>query len=323
MVQSITTQPWPGRQIVNIVDKQNELPENVSGLKYLASSSNLYAVVNEPSLIYKLTWNDGNWAIVENDNWSDGKTIIYSNGKGSPDSEDLTIDDDGVVYVCTERDNDHENVSKLMVLSYPTLLTSSATKFSATFQWDLTSSLPSSTDPNLGLEGITWVSDTFLVKQGFIDDSTAKPYDPSDYPPHGDKVFFVAYEYNGKIYAYVLAMDGSERAWQVGSFSSGEDKVMSVEFDSSSGYLWTLCDNNCKDRQAVFSLQNGSFTQIAKYNAPSTGNMSKLNNEGFTLAPDEKCDLNTQLKNVYWSDDKDTDDHVLRQGTIPCGAFIK
>jgi hypothetical protein len=115
-------------------------------------------------------------------------------------------------------------------------------------------------------------------------------------------------------------MDGSGKYKQISSFSSQEDQIMSVQYDLSSGYVWTECDNSCKGRMHVFIISNeGKFEEIAEYDRPST--MPNYNNEGFTLTPDSECVKG--MKSVYWSDDDNDDGHVIRVDTVPCGAFIK
>lgn len=50
--------------------------------------------------------------------WAVGKTLAYMNSKGSPDSEDLTMDDQGFIFVCAERDNSKSSSSHLSILKY-------------------------------------------------------------------------------------------------------------------------------------------------------------------------------------------------------------
>ena len=49
-------------------------------------------------------------------------------------------------------------------------------------------------DKNLGLEGITFISDAFLLSKKFVDEVHGKVYDPNDYPDHGSGLFFVGLE---------------------------------------------------------------------------------------------------------------------------------
>ena len=118
---------------------------------------------------------------------------------------------------------------------------------------------------------------------------------------------------------------------RITSFSSEFDTIMALHFDyfspsSPAGYLWAVCDNNCKGHSNVFSLVgedeggDGHFKVIGSFDRPD--DMANVNNEGFTTFPDSRCDIDNSLKGVVWSDDSDTNGHSLRQGTLPCGAFI-
>jgi hypothetical protein len=235
----------------------------------------------------------------------------------------------------------------------------SSTKLSASVEWDLTSDLPS-VDPNLGLEAITWIPDSFLIKRNFFDANKKKLYDPSDYPQHGNGLFFVGLEgyndvkslfmhitiiviffmaANGYIYGYALLSNGSYH--QITSVSSGETAVMSLEFDESSGYLWASCDSHCSGRSAILALtssSSSSFTVLASYNRPSA--MGNLNTEGFAIAgPDESMCSNygldgkveatnynssssSWMKAVFWADDDCTSGHAIRRGLLRCGELL-
>eukprot|EP01036_Dinobryon_divergens_P025139 gene25139-33659_t len=215
--------------------------------------------------------------------WAVGKTIAYMNSKGSPDSEDLTMDDQGFIFVCAERDNSKSSSSHLSILKYSS--EGNATILTAMEEWDLTKDLPAM-DPNLGLEGITFILDDFLLSKKFVDEVHGKVYDPNDYPGHGNGLFFVGLEGNGFIYGYALMPNGVYH--NICSVSSDETAIMSLEFDVSSGYLWATCDNHCNGRSNVFSISNssGTFTHIAKYDRPS--GMGNYNTEGFAIAPDTR-----------------------------------
>ena len=197
---------WPGPPSVAVVDDAGYFGENLSGLFYeqyqannKSSSDVIWAVQNSPSMLYKLYWTGKVWTSSHDGGWSKGKKIHFSNGKGHPDSEDLTkaaLGDDGdaysdEIYVCTERDNDYKDVSFLTVLLYK--MDDNSDELTASFQWDLTSKLPK-VNCNKGFEGIAWVSDSFLVSSGFIDMNTKSKYDPSRYSNHGIGLFFLALE---------------------------------------------------------------------------------------------------------------------------------
>jgi hypothetical protein len=255
------------------------------------------------------------------DGWNTGKTLTFANGKGDPDSEDLTLDADGLLYTCTERDNADSKVNKLSVLTYTLNDGDNSTQLVADSEWDFTDDFPD-TASNYAFEAITWIPDEYLVAQGFVDESTNKLYTPSAYPSKvgGNGIILVGHEGFGMIYAYVLLPQGNYQ--MVATFASGQKSIQSMFFDKDTGYLWSVCDNTCDGLLDVHQLNNtsGKFEIIATYNRPTT--MPNFNNEGFTISPSAECDVQTGQRYVYWSDDDNDDGHSIRRDTIPCGHFI-
>jgi hypothetical protein len=96
---------------------------------------------------------------------------------------------------------------------------------------------------NLGFEGVAFVPDTYLVQNGFVDQSVGAAYVPSDYPGHGSGLFFAALENDGKLYADALNADGTDHRLAVVHTAIGH--VMDVQFDADLQRIWTLCDNTC------------------------------------------------------------------------------
>ena len=86
------------------------------------------------------------------DGWTNGKTLRYPSGLGSPDAEGLTRAElsSTAIYVATERDNTDGSVSRMSVLRYdyawPT-----GTSLTATHEWNLTADLPAA-GANAGLK---------------------------------------------------------------------------------------------------------------------------------------------------------------------------
>ncbi len=59
------------------------------------------------------------------------------------------------------------------------------TTLTATHEWNLTADLPAAA-ANDGLEGITWIPDSYLRRRtGFFDEAANAVYDPERYPDHG------------------------------------------------------------------------------------------------------------------------------------------
>jgi hypothetical protein len=311
---------WPGSNAVVVVDQVGQFSGNLSGLSYdpatLTEPAVLWGVQNGPSTLYRLLWDGLTWDSTTTDDWTAGKTLHYPDGTGSPDSEGVTKAEADVpaVYVSTERDNDANSISRLSVLRFDTDAVGPA--LTATHEWNLTTDLPIA-GPNLGLEAITWVPDTFLLGAGFLDDSTGQPYDPARYPNHGTGIFFVGLEANGMIYGFALdhVSGGFQR---VATFSGGQISIMDLSFDRDVGYLWAACDDTCGNRAAVLQIDGGHFGVSRFFDRPST--LPDVNNEGIAIAPESECVENS--KSFFWSDDSATGGNSLRRDTIPCGRFF-
>ncbi|HEY0464501.1 MAG TPA: lamin tail domain-containing protein, partial [Polyangiaceae bacterium] len=247
---------WPGQNDVVTVDVANTFPSNLSGLFYEpaqgASPAVLWGALNGPSKIYRLL-NDGtNWVPDANNGWAAGKTLHYASGLGSPDTEAVTKAASGstALYIASERDNDNNGVSRLVVAMFDG--TTTASTISALRDWDLTANLPVM-GANLGLEAIAWIPDSYLVSKGFIDESKNLPYDPASYANHEGGIFFVGIEGNGTIYGYALDHVGGGFT-RVATIASGNSGIMDLNFDREVGYLWAVCDDSCQGRSNVLDI---------------------------------------------------------------------
>src|SRR5262249_35146522 len=146
------------------------------------------------------------------------------------------------IYVSTERDNNNNGVSRVMILRYdPTLAGNTLT---ATHEWDLTADLPV-VGANLGAEGVVWIPDSYLVANEFFDAAKNHLYNPAEYPNHGTGLFFVGIEANGNIYGYAFDHSGSGAYTRVATIVTGLAGVMDLQFDSLNSDFWAICDNTC------------------------------------------------------------------------------
>ena len=318
---------WPGGNNVVTVDVANSFPSNLSGLFYEPAEGTTPAVLwgaqNGPSKIYRLL-NDGtNWVPFSDAGWSAGKTLHYSTGLGSPDTEGITKAAFGStgLYVSTERDNENNTVSRLAVLLFDG--STSDSTISSLRDWNLTADLPT-VGANLGLEAIAWVPDTYLVAKGFIDESKNAVYAPASYPNHAGGIFFVGLEGNGIIYGYALDHVGGGFT-RVATIASGNPAIMDLNFDREVGYLWAVCDDTCQGRTNVLDIDTrvgsptkGKFYIRRGFERPST--MGNFNNEGFTVTPEATCVAG--FKSVFYADDNNDNLHAIRRDSIPCGAFL-
>ena len=322
----VTFTTWPAEATVAMVSAKDAFGANVSGLVYepasAAAPAVLWAVQNEPSKLYRLTWNGSVFTQVTSEGWVTGKLLRYPGGTGSPDSEGVTRTDwaSNEVYVAAERDNDNNQVSRQSILRYE--LTGTKGVLTATHEWLLTSDLPAA-DLNCGLEGIAWIPDTYLVARGFFDESTLSAYNPALYPDHGAGIFLVSFDAIGMIYGYVLDHKASTFT-RVTTFASGQARAVDLTFDRDTGTLWSLCDSQCDGRMTLLDIDTDPASATAgrfvlRATVPPPKVLSKMNNEGIALAPLSEC--SGDRRSFFWADDGESSGYAIRRGTIPCGRM--
>lgn len=347
-VVAVAATPWPGPSVVTAVDDQGALGEDVSGLSLQVDDDGaelLWAVRNAPGMIHRLAPDGEEWRATD-DSWGAGKQLRDENGEGRPDAEAVVFVDeqyDDGLYIAMERDNDAPDVSSLRVLRYSLSVepvaavnadvsaagaaetadartaSDPADELVATHDWDLSSEFPG-TEPNEGFEGIAHVPDDVLVSSRFLDETTGKRYDPSDYGDHGSGVFFVGMETTGMIYGYVLEDNGNYT--RISTIDSGLPALAELEYEPDTQRLWAACDDTCAGTSTSLELASrwfwsrSRFSVADRYDRP-TG-LPDTNNEGFAISRDSTCD--DGAKSVYWSDDHALDGHALRAGRIHCNA---
>ena len=314
----VETQPWPGSQDITLADPLNAFVSDVSsgdvsGLAFDPHEDGVLWAVKNKNRLFKLTRVEGLWTPVATDGWAAGKELLFANGAGEPDTEGVTVGPDGAIYATSERDNADKNVPLNTVLRYDPTQPGPLT---ATAEWNVDADFDEldgiAGGSNLGFEGLTWVPDSHLVDGGFIDQGTNAPYVPGDYPGHGDGLFFMALENDGRLYAYALG-DGSQT--RVAVVESGFAHVMDVSYDPERQRIWAACDDTCDGQVSVLKLgDDGHFAVETGYDRP-TG-MPNLNNEGFAIAPQSTC--TDGFKQVVWADDGGTGGNSLRASTLPC-----
>jgi lamin tail-like protein len=303
---------WPGGAAVSPVASGAGLSAgtgDVSGLAYEGSGTTapgtMWIVDNGLGLLYKTTSSGGTWAPTAS--WN----LNYPGGSGTPDAEGVTITDAGSaggVYVAAERDG--AGGSRPAILRFAPSGAGGA--LNATNDWNLTTDLPG-LGANEGPEAVAWVPDSYLTAKGFKKDGGAT-YNPADFPNHGDGLFFVGIEQTGQIIGYALnhATNGFTR---VSTTSRVMSSVMDLVFDPERQVLWAECDNNCGGRTVSLDVVGGVFAPTVTYERP-TGQVTNLNNEGFTIASRTECVGG--FKPVFWVDDDNTTGNPLSTGTISC-----
>ncbi len=326
-VAAVTFDTWPGSSSASNADKSGVFGSNMSGLYWQPAAgstpASLWAVKNSPSLLYRLQWDGKNYQAASG--WN-GVTLTYTNGKGAPDAEGVTMDDSSnQLFVAAERDGSGSN--RFSVLRYD-INSLSGGKLVANKEWDLTADLlpelPAGTGDNKGPEAITWIPDTYLLANSFYDERLKAAYQPANYPNHGKGLFVVGLEANGKLYVYALNQnDGSYQ--RVATIASGQSSVMELTFDRDNGTLWAHCDDNCNDRNTLLAIDTTSSTPSSRkfvvkkgLNQPSS--LSVYNFEGMAIASEAECVGGE--KPVVWSNDSNDGSHALWRGSVRCGRLF-
>ena len=225
----------------------------------------------------------------------------------------MTITDAGSaggVYVATERDG--AGVSRPAILRFTP--TGAGGALNATNDWNLTADLPG-LGANEGPEAVAWVPDSYLTSKGFKKDGGAT-YNPADFPNHGTGLFFVGIEQTGEIIGYALN-HATNAFTRVSTTSRVMSSVMDLVYNPELQVLWAECDNNCGGRTVTLDVTAGLFAPTATYERP-TGQVTNLNNEGFTIASRTECVGG--FKPVFWVDDDNVTGNPLSAGTISCTA---
>ncbi|RNL81369.1 lamin tail domain-containing protein [Nocardioides marmorisolisilvae] len=278
----LDTQPWPGGPTVTTADNTDTFVQDLSGLVFDPSNPDvLWGAQNKKGTLFKLVRDaNNNW--VPADGWP--RDPKFLGGTGSPDTEGLTIGPDGFVYETSERDNDNSGVSRNTILRFDPNAPAGPT-ISPTTEWDLNSFLPT-VGANLGLEGVTFVPDSYLVASGFKDQSTGQAYDPANYPLHGSGLFFVAVEADGSLVGFALDSDGTPH--KIATVASGLAQLADVDWDPELNRLRAVADDTWDGTTILLNVDgSGNFVPVAAYDRPA--GMPNLNNEGLAVAPQSRC----------------------------------
>jgi hypothetical protein len=313
---------WPGDQAVQDVSSY-VFGGNLSGLIEEPSGTSapgvLWGVRNGQGTLYRMVWDGTKWAPDTANGWSTGKNLSYTDGTGDPDAEGVTYagaSPSNGIFVSTERNNLNNTVSRLAILRFDP--TSAATALTATNDWNLTADLPG-VGPNLGLEAITWIPDSYLTANNFFDEHTGVTYNPANYANHGTGLFFVGVEGTGNIHAY--ALDQTSNAYvRVATLVKPFVSIMELQFDRDLNQLWAVCDNTCNGEHAIMQIDpaTGKFFVATTFARP-TG-MPNYNNEGFAIGAVAECV--SGKKPVYWADDTEDLGVSIRSGNILCATAV-
>lgn len=309
----IGTEVWPGPAEVSIVDAADAFTDtdandegDVSGAVFDPNDPGILWVAMNKGRLFKMQLVGGLYEPMAG--WEGGIPVRFTDGGGELDAEGVVVGPDGAIYLTSERDNgrakdtSHNVIARFDVSG----VTAATTELVATHQWDVNGFVVTGT--NLGLEGITYVSDAFLVESGWEVDGVG--YRAADQPTPG--LFVTAVEGTGALHFFSLPLGGAPVEVKVES--SGFPFSMDVTYDRDRSALWTLCDDTCGGIYNLLTVVDGDFAVAHSYARPS--GMDNLNNEGMAIAPASTC--TDGLQSVVWTDDGDTGGYSLRAGALPC-----
>lgn len=292
---NVETINWPGIDEVKILDETSIFDlKDLSGLD--SHDGWTYGVNNKEGrfVIFKVV-NDQVIFAPGFDN--KGKAVKFikdaNNPKAiGPDSEGITVDSKGRVYLAVERDNGEKNINKNMILQVADPFKDKK-EMLADKEWNITNLLPD-VGANLGIETIEWVS--FDNINGLLyDQKNNKALDKNDYPnAYANGIFFVGLEANGHVYALVLEEDG--KAEVISEIETGLGGVMSMDFDLANNVLWANADNDYNNIHNIIQFNGSKIPKIVHVTAPKDMNID-LNNEGFMIDPEVSED---GLRATYW-----------------------
>ena len=292
---NVETINWPGIDEVKVLDETSIFDlKDLSGLD--SHDGWIYGVNNKEGrfVIFKVV-NDQVIFAPGFDN--KGKAVKFikdaNNPKAiGPDSEGITVDSKGRVYLAVERDNGEKNINKNMILQVADPFKDKK-EMVADKEWNITNLLPD-VGANLGIETIEWVS--FDNLNGLLyDQKNNKALDKNDYPnAYANGIFFVELEANGHVYALVLEEDG--KAEVISEIETGLGGVMSMDFDLANNVLWANADNDYNNIHNIIQFNGSKIPKIVHVKAPKDMNID-LNNEGFMIDPEVSED---GLRPTYW-----------------------
>lgn len=274
---------WPGAPATRAIDAASMFLADSSGLdtQLTADGVSLWAVDNGQGRFWKLDAKaDGTATFAPG--WEAGKRARFQRdadrpGAKGPDTEGISVDGDGFLYLASERDNGAKGVNQNTVLKLDPA--APGPDVIATQEWDITSILPA-VSANLGIEAIEWVSDADLAGK-LVDTQTGAPYTPTSYPGHGDGLFFVAVEDGGQVFALALNSDGTAKL--VAELKPRLAGVMALDWDTVKGGLWAVCDDGCSGAAAFITLNGTDSPELKHFTRPE--GLPNTNNEGFATSP--------------------------------------
>ncbi|MEE0967492.1 MAG: lamin tail domain-containing protein [Bacilli bacterium] len=265
---------WDGED--EVIESNLNFLEDSSGLDF--HNGQLYAVDNGTGKFWILdVAEDGTLSFANG--FENGKTVNFINGSNKgPDTEGISVDGDGYIYLASERDNSNKGVNYNVILKADP--NQEGTNLTAMQEWNLTTYLPD-VSANMGIEAVEWVSFDDMNGQ-LIDQNTNTPFDSSNYSNAvADGIFFVALEDNGHVYGFVLNTDGT--AVLISDIDSKLGGAMALDYDTYEDVLWVVADDGYGNLAAKVTFNGTESPDILHVLPPVDLDITR-NNEGFAIA---------------------------------------
>ena len=259
---------WPGetwQNSVNLTSLDPLFSANLSGSYWNEQTQRLWVCVNNPGTVFCLRKKDGadSWLI---DSIS-GVPCRYSIG-GDVESVCQANEGDSTVYVTEEGTSTIKRYKVKSNGQFQLIRTFNTAPF-----------LPAYVN-GLGAEGLAFVPDFWLVRNGFVK-SNGQLY--SGGSALGG-LFFVAHQNGGQLYAFDLSPSTGGVTF-IGAYKTARTESSGLEFDRSTGhmFIWHNIGNNFIEVTDLRSSPSGAGRQIRKqveFNGPKAGNL-----EGIAFTP--------------------------------------
>ena len=258
--------PWPGEAstaAVRLTDVDAGLDiNNWSGAFWNPATRRLWLVCNNPGSFWALRENGaGGFQVATNAagakaQWAPGGDL-EAICQADRDDTVLVIDENG--YIREYDVSDFGAANPLHAWNLRAVCTNTA---------------------NSGGEGIAFVPDEYLRRQGFCDSNGV----PRQSARGMGGLAFVGYQQDG--FVYVFDLDRAGDAWDfVGRYQTGRAETADLEFDRATGrlFVWHNTGSNYLETVELRSVVSGSnrrLRPLAETVGPRTGNL-----EGFALVP--------------------------------------
>lgn len=269
---NLSTIPGDTRCVLGFSVVDNDFSRNLSGAVWNPETQTLWLVVNNPGTLFAAVQDGGRWRLAE---------------QGGVDAN-WELDEIGDAEAVTQVDFDQGHM--VYTLAEGGVVnqwdTSDFGDVTRVHHWELAEVR----NGNGGGEGLTFVPDSFLAAEGFVD-SDGAPY----VSVNGmGGLMFVGFQGNGDLFAYDLDPNDDDGVFLVGRYKTGGDETAGLEFDRSTSVMHIWHDSSIDQLELIrlSSTVSGADrvmdTQVT-YEGPDLTREMDDNIEGIAVIPVDAC----------------------------------